>query len=66
MFDHEDREQNELDEQYVSDLRAALIKAIKEADYYYNKYQWGDEGIKTDKAPNLDNERVLSKYLTVL
>ena len=52
MFDNEDREQNEMDEQYVSDLEAALKRAIEEAD------GWCDDA-HGQPCFNLDKERAL-------
>ena len=55
MFDKEDREQNTLDYQYVSDLRKALASAISAADGWYDECHGGE-------CPNLEKERALLKY----
>ena len=55
MFDSEDRRQNELDYEFVVDLRNALIKAIQEAD------RWYDECRSNRPAPGLEKERNLLK-----
>jgi len=54
MFDSEDREQNELDYQYVVALKKALAKAIASADGWYDDCHGGE-------APGLDIELALLK-----
>lgn len=54
MFCSEDREQNEMDYQYVVALRNALAKAIAVADEWHDDCNGGN-------APGLEIERALLK-----